>query len=41
MEIYFSKIKSIFSTSDKFTEINDINKYLKSLLKKIFTEKNI
>ena len=44
---YFSKIKSIFSTSDKFTEINDINKYLlrvcskKYLPKKISKEKKL
>ena len=25
---YFSKIKSIFSNSDEFTEVNDTNKYL-------------
>ena len=46
MEILFSKIKSIFSSSDKFTEINDVNKYLlrvcskKYLPKKISNEKN-
>lgn len=44
---YFSKIKSIFSSSDKFTEINDVNKYLlrvcskKYLPKKISNEKKL
>ena len=28
MEFILSKIKSIFSNSDEFTEVNDTNKYL-------------